>query len=817
MMTSGMHRRHFEGRHLVCYLCPEIPFLFSELKELARERELRLSLAPTEEVLQKCRLRDLKKQQMQKFLWSFFQHAFLLLLFILISTNIHVDEILQSNESLRRSITTGSCFDSSDDEFYKKFVHIKNRSDWWLWAYSELMSVTYNRDSSFSSNFLFCDTNAVLIGLPRIREYSVNPKDCDMSGSVMLAKNMSLNSLLGIIYCYPGYEDQVNHPTNFRGYDDKKYEWDAHYLAVLRGLYSQYSYTSAEYNLPDKKFSAIFMLSTLQIANLILQDKSTRGLITEFCLYHPQYQLFSSVSYIAEFPPVSGANGLVFIQSTYLDRYRNIWSYFTMYAEVLLLPLAMHFMVKTFLFLYKCQFLFWKSIWGCLDMLLAMLLCSYVVCLMLRALIAEDLLWQLKVSYYKEFVNLKSVCSWDNIIMSVLSLAIFIQILRCLRLLSFFWPCRRLGLIVAKAFKDIMAITIAFVVPASMAFIFLGWIWLSTKSPFFQSFYYASITVFSLVTQMNSRLIVTKDLPTESRIFANIYISAIILTLVVFVGAFYFAAFSHALRTLKINPRPVEITIPDIFSYIFSNVSKCFKCLKRKSQSQTEKEAHLSSKAPMHFSEVQSMLTELESSMTLLNHKLLHVAESLDIQDPITELKDSDKKICSPLSRKDSSVRRRKGAKFLAASESGSFSLDGFTEVSSYRTEAARARDLVAGLCIHPVSQSLSSRGESRHIDRFKDEYHLNKFLDDVQYISSDNISGLPFGKYGKHIAKLKRKKIGSFSRGSKEPQPSASDQRPSASEAFERLRNAQSFGPHDASKPLWELDQLNITDEEDN
>lgn len=60
-------------------------------------------------------------------------------------------------------------------------------------------------------------------------------------------------------------------------------------------------------------------------------------------------------------------------------------------------------------------FRIWRSVWGLLDILLTVLAWIYVVCLMLRVQIAEDAMWQLRVAYFRNFVNLKGLLTWDDV------------------------------------------------------------------------------------------------------------------------------------------------------------------------------------------------------------------------------------------------------------------------------------------------------------------------------------------------------------------------------------------------------------------
>lgn len=57
----------------------------------------------------------------------------------------------------------------------------------------------------------------------------------------------------------------------------------------------------------------------------------------------------------------------------------------------------------------------WKSFWGLLDILMTIMSWSYIVCLMLRVHIAEDVMWQLRVAYFQKYVNLKGLTTWDDV------------------------------------------------------------------------------------------------------------------------------------------------------------------------------------------------------------------------------------------------------------------------------------------------------------------------------------------------------------------------------------------------------------------
>ena len=87
---------------------------------------------------------------------------------------------------------------------------------------------------------------------------------------------------------------------------NKEYEWDAHFLAVTHGQYSKYSYTSYKQDLPSSEYSANLLFYILQTHDW-MNNNGTRAVVTEFTLYHPQTNMYTTLNLLAEFPSLSGA------------------------------------------------------------------------------------------------------------------------------------------------------------------------------------------------------------------------------------------------------------------------------------------------------------------------------------------------------------------------------------------------------------------------------------------------------------------------------------------------------------------------------
>ena len=298
-------------------------FLFSVLEERQRTRELRSAHPPSEDYLLKCREKEIRRERVYSLFCNTLGHLVFLTVLIIIANNVNIYKRFTLNGAILSSLRNGSCLDiarymdpctltngdscnQTPKESYLTFHDIKTKDDWWKWAYTELLALTYgNHDESFSAYNIFCDSNSIIIGQPRLRKYDSSSQECEAS-KFKIDNNRSLADLLKLGNCFPDYVDEVPHLFSFGSNIDKEYEWDAHFLAVTRGHYSQYSYTLYKQALSSNQFGAVLMLYLLQASNW-LNNNGTRAVVTEFTLYHPQTNMYTTLNLLAEFPSLSGA------------------------------------------------------------------------------------------------------------------------------------------------------------------------------------------------------------------------------------------------------------------------------------------------------------------------------------------------------------------------------------------------------------------------------------------------------------------------------------------------------------------------------
>nr|XP_053655234.1 uncharacterized protein LOC128704203 [Cherax quadricarinatus] len=777
------------------------------LEERQRTRELRYSHPPSEDYLLKCREKEMRKENVSSLFCNSIGHLLLLTLLIIIASSVNVEERYRLNWSIYSSLENGSCLESArfvdacksigsnsdscnqqKDKTYMGFKDIKSKEDWWKWAYSELLALTYNSDKTFSQYNIFCDSNSIIIGMPRIRKYDIGSEECDAS-KVKISNNRSMADLLRVKTCFPNYVDEVAHLFSFKSTKDKEYEWDAHFLAITYGQYGHYSYTSYKQSLATSRFSSLLMLMVLQSSNWI-DENTTRAVVTDFALYHPQTQLYTAVTLLAEFPSLSGVKVKTSVWSTHIERYSGmLWSV-CMLAEIILLAVAMHYLNKAVIYIHTCRFRIWKSFWGILDIFMTIVSWSYIVCLMLRVDIAEDALWQLRVAYFQKFVNLKGLTTWDNILHALIGIMLMLHLLRCLCLMQYLPRLRYLGLMLATATKDVSVISIALGILV-MACMLLGHMWFS---PVLWEFHTLMQTLLTLFRMTWLRLDFLKSVEHESRYtkFLGYLFYLIIYVFLYQVARALFASAFLNVRKSHVYKPGLDVKWEDLVYYVKERSRSVLQMFFRKKEDDKDQPED---NTPPDF-----YMTELDLQITQVMAGLENVGETLGlVVNRIDELMEEDEpgvdtwddygilkdmhtddavwqpeqnKSCTQKTEPEAILKllhNRVGADSRKQSlmsqvlslegrlenmkgEEGDtnttpikplFNLDAFTDIASCQTE------------IEALTRNWNMTAFEQTEYRTQDDGgRLAKFLKDVSAASDENVTS--FGKYGKTVGKLK-------------------------------------------------------------
>lgn len=762
------------------------------LEERQRTRELRSAHPPSEDYLLKCREKEIRREKVYGLFQNTLGHIVFLVVLIIIANNENIYTRFTLNEAILSSLKNGSCLDSARyvqdgdtntqtlNKDYLTFDDIKSKDDWWSWAYTELLALTYsNHDESFSAYKIFCDSNSIIIGQPRLRKYDSSSQECEAS-KFNIDSNRSLADLLKIGNCFPDYVDNVPHLFSFDSSQDKEYEWDVHFLAVTHGQYGQYSYTSYKQALSSSQFGAVLMLYLLQGSNW-LDNNVTRAVVTEFTLYHPQTNMYTTLNLLTEFPSLSGAKVTTFISSSHIERYGSSLSVACMLAETLLLAVAMYYLKRAAVYIYTSRFRIFRSFWGFLDVVMTILSWSYIVCLMLRVQIAEDAMWQLRVAYFQKFVNLKGLTTWDEVLDYLIGGMLTVHLLRCLSLLKYLPRSYHLGLVVASAWKDVKIISVCMLV-LLIALMSLGHIWFSTLLWGFHSHIESVLTIIEMIM---ARLPFMRTIEEQAAGFMTymgyLYYLLTYIFLYQLIRALYVAAFLNAQKAFIDKPG-LDVTWNDITLCVkerYHSLLRRIQCKKKEEESQpsdnTPPDFYMA-ELELQINQVMSGLESLAESLGVVADRMnrledthssysdLHNSQDDNYSytnDEVWQQEDSDSR--SSIYRNDEETRwefvqqqaakdydskmetnhyqgarprlKNDSVKGRKISVDRSINFDAFTDIESCPTE------------IEALTQKWNLALDDPSFELVDDGGTLEKFLKDVSE-SFDNFTS--FGKYGK-------------------------------------------------------------------
>ncbi|KAG0719663.1 Polycystin-2 [Chionoecetes opilio] len=772
------------------------------LEERQRTRDLRSAHPPSEDYLLKCREKEIRRDKVYSLFRNTLGHLVLLAVLMIITCNVNIYERFTLNTAILASLRNGSCLDSAryldpctitngefcnqmPNEAFLTFDDIKTKDDWWNWAYTELLALTYsNHDESFSAYNIFCDSNSIIIGQPRLRKYDSSSQECEAS-KFKIDSNRSMADLLKLGNCFPDYVDEVPHLFSFGSNADKEYEWDAHFLAVTHGQYSQYSFTSHKQFLASSRFGSVLMLYLLQ-ASKWLDNNGTRAIVTEFTLYHPQTNMYTTLNLLAEFPSLSGAEVTTFISSTRIERYEGNSYVIFMLAETFLLAVAMYYLKRAAVYIYTCRFRIWKSVWGMLDVLMTVVSWSYMVCLMLRVQIAEDAMWQFRVAYFQKFVNLKGLTTWDEARNAPhKDFTDHFHLLRCLSLLKYVPRSYHMGLILAGAWKDVKIIS-GCVLVFLMALMSLGLIWFST---FMWEFRSHTETILTIIKIVMLRLPFLRTLEDNAvglvPCLGYLYYLLTYIFLYQLMRALYVAAFLYARKTIVDKPG-VDVSWNDVTLCLKERYHSLLHRIRRKKK---EEENQPADNTPPDFYmaelelQIQQVMSGLESLADALGLIMDRVNKLDDFHSSYSDLQDSeddnysysndeawqleDSESRSSVYNNDEETKwevlqhqqeqgtrdadcrhetnHSKGARPRPRTEitrgrkvsvDKGINLDAFTDIESCQTE------------IETLTHKWNSTLGNHSFDLMDDGGTLEKFLKDVSESFDDNFTS--FGKYGK-------------------------------------------------------------------
>ncbi|XP_069469434.1 polycystin-1-like protein 1 [Ambystoma mexicanum] len=380
-----------------------------------RARYLRLARPPKPSQLKETKDRIRKNTLIQQTVREFVMYIAMLFLLIFLTFGKFSSNEYLLNHAVRSEFTRNP---------RTLFTEIETVDEWWDWSFTALLEGLY-WDTGYNRGAAETGAGPVggkcfLIGSPILRQLSV----LHNASCAFPVQFMNL-----IPDCNPPYSPSNRAPEEMHSVLNP--ENDFYHQC---GQTQCYEGRGSVVKLGRSRSEAYSMLHDLRKTSWI--NRRTRAVVVEFALYNPPTSLFTSVSLLAELPPSGGVVTSSFIESVRIYQNSCVLDYLIMVSEMVFLVLILiqyYLQLSTMIqrgFLNFCQ-----EPWNWVEMVIITLSLCYYVYFIYRLILAVDIIDHLQRGFFKVFVDLHFISSWDQCARSMHGVIVFLVLIKCIRLL----------------------------------------------------------------------------------------------------------------------------------------------------------------------------------------------------------------------------------------------------------------------------------------------------------------------------------------------------------------------------------------------
>ncbi|XP_038066995.1 uncharacterized protein LOC119737008 isoform X2 [Patiria miniata] len=165
-------------------------------------------------------------------------------------------------------------------------------------------------------------------------------------------------------------------------------------------------------------------------------DQQTRAVFLEYVLYNPVSNTHVLSLNVVEFPSIGGAFPYIKFQTMTLDHYYGPFAYFVLGAEIIFALLLLFYVVREARKIKKEKKAYFKSVWNVYEVINHGLSIGAIVAYMYRLFQANELTAEI-LAAPTEFHNFQYLAYWDDIYLTMVTLCLFLAVIKFTRLLRF--------------------------------------------------------------------------------------------------------------------------------------------------------------------------------------------------------------------------------------------------------------------------------------------------------------------------------------------------------------------------------------------
>jgi len=226
-------------------------------------------------------------------------------------------------------------------------------------------------------------------------------------------------------------------------------------------------------------------------------DERTRAIILEFTVYNPNADLFATVMLIFEF----SSNGAIIpshqIYSTALYLYSNDYSYVVMAYQFLFLFFNIGFSYIEWNKFQKLGKEYFANFWSYIELIQFMLAYAVIGLFFQRMISIDSIMDDYRNSEPGTYTSFYTAISWSTILGYVLGFLVAVNVMKCIKLLTFNRRAFMVGDAISKSADMLISfMVLAFIV--AMSFSHFGFLVFGNSLPGYRDIVSSFMTIFSL-------------------------------------------------------------------------------------------------------------------------------------------------------------------------------------------------------------------------------------------------------------------------------------------------------------------------------
>ncbi|CAF1423747.1 unnamed protein product [Adineta steineri] len=418
-----------------------------------------------------------------------------IVVFGMVSSNMYT-----LTQSLKGVFIDSHMTDQSNNQSGPSFPELTRMEDFWQYmtdiaAPGFFTENWYNNDNVSDYGYILHENR--LIGAIQMRQKKVRNNSCIVADDFKQEIKFCFNSYA------PAFEESNSFGPceNLEGenctYESFKYTPSTSLFGFKTtgkvGVYDQGGFTHTFGSSQEEYKNDIEKLK-----NNLWITLGTRAIILDFTVYNANLNLFCQVQLMFEFPAVGGIVTSSKFRAVKLIRYVNVFDYFVLSCEVLLLLFVVYYTIEEILEIVSVKYAYFKSVMNCMDLIVIIL--SYV-CMsfnIYRQVQVNSLLDQLLVKQTRQFSDFTFLCYWQYQFNNLISTTIFLAWIKIFKYISFNKTMTQLSETLTKCAKDISGFALMFFI-IFFAFAQLGYLTFGIQIEGFRAFQYSVYTLFLVI------------------------------------------------------------------------------------------------------------------------------------------------------------------------------------------------------------------------------------------------------------------------------------------------------------------------------